>query len=446
MWWRDDYTLVYGGFRDFAFDRVYHFVISPTIRSAAGERLLTQPVQASTSLDMSRSNSFGSYAHAQMLGITGTRTIQMAYRPTIEQSTNYQFDLFALTWPQFLARHGLYEKAYFYKYMALPPSMSIVQYRRFPTADLPLVGQWPWSDLVSQVMEDNGAATSITLPTDIEAGFYLVSLREHDQIVDQLLIGLTDHLLMAVWDSQAVHTWVTDMHGRPLPNIPVRVYDAAGVVLVSGTADAQGRAILPVPSARQPQFVVSQVGEAVSVVGFHWSWRQSPRPQFYNPIFEPDEKIQPPPLAADYAVALYTERPSYAPSQPIYYKAILRHDADGVLSNVGTGLSLTVQLHAPDGRLLASQAHTTNTFGTVHGSFALPNDAPFGDYTLELVPNPAPNRLSTTYTHLFKVEPSIPADFQVVVQTDKSVYIVGEPIQIEMKGVTDEGQLLPKRP
>jgi len=172
--------------------------------------------------------------------------------------------------------------------------------------------------------------------------------------------------------------WVTDLRtNMPVPNAPLKILDASGRVLASGQSDASGLWHTDIPTQKDPYqtyyAMLGQTGQEEFSIALS-SWNQDVSP--WNFGYRTDWR------AAHTQVYLYTDRPIYRPGQTVYFRAAVRQAYDGRYKDPDL-TSLSLSLSDWDGEILKAYDLPLSTFGTVHGSFALPEDAKPGYYTFQ---------------------------------------------------------------
>jgi len=114
----------------------------------------------------------------------------------------------------------------------------------------------------------------------------------------------------------------------------------------------------------------------------------------------------------------YTNQPVYRPSQKVHFKSIVRKNQYGNYLNY-PNKKVTVSIRNPRGEEVHSKNLTTNSNGTINGTFELDEEPALGDYALNVIIN------SQTYSSSFRVEEYKKPEYKVEVTTEKSQYTFG---------------------
>ncbi|NJK63069.1 MAG: alpha-2-macroglobulin [Synechococcaceae cyanobacterium SM2_3_1] len=129
-----------------------------------------------------------------------------------------------------------------------------------------------------------------------------------------------------------------------------------------------------------------------------------------------------------YRIYTYTDRPLYRPGQTVYFRSILRQQPPG--ENYRTpppDLPVYVRIKTPKGDVLEDQQLATSSFGTVHGSFSLPEATDLGSFELEII---LPDG-STDYSFV-SVEEYRKPEFDVTVTPDHEWIRQGESTHVNI--------------
>lgn len=171
--------------------------------------------------------------------------------------------------------------------------------------------------------------------------------------------------------------WAVDLRtGSPVKNAPVVIYSDTGQALTSGQTDAEG-ILQETVSVKQNVYstslaVLGEPGqETFSATLSHWSLGMD------GGSFGYPTDYGPPRLEA----YMYTDRPIYRPGQTVFFRAIARQAYNGRYS-MPDRPSLSLQLTNGIGEKITTFDLPLSVFGTVNGSYMLPDDAAPGFYRL----------------------------------------------------------------
>ena len=350
---------------------------------------------------------FGFGANVQLVDADGRRAVQFqVLEPTLVSAT---MKLYGLTVDQFRERY------------AASLQGNGWSFKTIETEGVEAVAQWQTPTPATGEGATNARET--ILPAEIPPGFYILEVQA-GYTTKRLFVVLTRAVIAFKQARGQAVAWVTDFTGANLTDLPITIYDRAGVLLGQGRTDEQGIFRATLPKDAQPLLAVagsttgdSAAADGASIVGFNSQWRTGGG--WWG---GPPEGI-----AQDYSVYLYTDRPIYRPGQTVYFKGILRQDDDAILSLPDAGTPVTVQVRDAKDNVVQTLALTTNDFGTFNGEFTVAEGAVLGDYAVELVIDQERHR------QLFKVEEYRKPDFTVNVTTDAATYVQGNEIQVAVE-------------
>lgn len=173
--------------------------------------------------------------------------------------------------------------------------------------------------------------------------------------------------------------WVTGFEdGKPIPNVPLKIYDRNYTKLADGKTDANGLLHVDLPADNDTyasRYAVSEGGDVLAFANNNWGSGAAPEQfgiyeQYYGPMN----------TATAY---VYTERPIYRPGQPVYFKGIVRLDND-LSYSLPKDKQVQITISSFDKKVF-NQMLDLSSFGTFNGEFKLDNDAALGSYTLNVL-------------------------------------------------------------
>lgn len=126
-----------------------------------------------------------------------------------------------------------------------------------------------------------------------------------------------------------------------------------------------------------------------------------------------------------YLVYTYTNQPVYRPKQKVFFKSIIR-ERKGDELNTAAKFNLRVKVLMPDNSVLFDSNFTTNSFGTINGSFEIPNEAPIGSYSIVIEID------GMNYPTEFFVEEYKKPEYKVTIKTDKDNYTPSDEVEIKV--------------
>lgn len=262
-------------------------------------------------------------------------------------------------------------------------------------ANDPYDAEWPpvmlsWSQKLDQ--PDNvSQPVEIPLSEDggrLDPGLYAFTVSSPELASQQryqptrLMAVVSDTALHLKRSSTELFIWATGVRShQPLNGVEVTVYDNNGSRLGSALME-NGVATVALPEdlyEYSPLYaVVGQPGEQdFSLASTRWSQGTS--------VWEfglPYDANANAPMAY-----VYTDRPIYRPGQAVSFRAVARKEDNGRYTLLDLD-HLTVKIDAPTigyevNTVFEQQLPLTN-FGTVEGSYTLPDDAMPGEYRIEI--------------------------------------------------------------
>ncbi|MCQ4034982.1 alpha-2-macroglobulin family protein [Kaistella montana] len=139
---------------------------------------------------------------------------------------------------------------------------------------------------------------------------------------------------------------------------------------------------------------------------------------------------------------IFLDRAIYRPGQTVYFKLIATgFNAIAKKENAISKEKITIILNDANGEEISKQNFTTNEFGSVNGSFTLPNGKLNGEFSIE-VENDDNSDYFIDGMKYFKVEEYKRPKFEVTFEPIKSEYKYGETIELKGKAMMFSGVAL----
>ena len=259
----------------------------------------------------------------------------------------------------------------------------------------PQVAEWtqPTGDTGEFAFYGETLKTPLTKP----GAYLIVADGQGDKVRAATVLLITDLAVMKKTSGDAVLCFVADARsGRPVPHAGVIVRqtwsDGTPHVQVGrGTTDGDGLMTVPTVKGQynvQTEALASAPGDRYALTGQNYWWNGN------NSDTRDEIKV--------YA---YTDRPVYRPKQTVYFRQMLSKRAGGgsdLAPVVGTQVHVIVT--SPKGDSVYDKTLTSSQFGTVNGSFDLPDGAALGEYNVSAQVLPEVNNAYTTGGSQFRVE------------------------------------------
>jgi alpha-2-macroglobulin len=214
-------------------------------------------------------------------------------------------------------------------------------------------------------------------------GFYFLGLDSPDvphpesPFVDQRQLVVASANLTFKSSTTDGLVWLTDMEsGKPLPGIPITIYDKNFSPIGSGTTDRDGSLYLKLPPPKDPyeaRFAIAQQDKVFGFASTQWGSGGSLQnfgiwSSYYAPANQPTAYI-------------YTERPLYRPGQPVYFKGIVRLD-DDLDYRLPEKNKVKVRISSYKEKVYEEDLDLSS-FGSFDGKLLLDPEAELGYYTIE---------------------------------------------------------------
>ncbi|HSR53695.1 MAG TPA: MG2 domain-containing protein [Acidobacteriota bacterium] len=240
------------------------------------------------------------------------------------------------------------------------------------------------------------------------------------------------HLIPAYFDLSLTHLtsnskwnpefYVTAFHpvlGHPVSGVEVRlrVPQRWEDAIVTGRTDSAGVARLKWDPSRDMSAIRSI---RYDLSGFYKGIERRVRGNLWN---IPEDRL-----------LLSFDKPLYQPGQMMRVRALLRSPDGRQVKD----RSLLLRARDPRGQEIHRSRHLASRWGVISSEFSLPEEAPTGDYMLEVVCiDPQYNCRAAAS---FRVQPYELPDFQVGVESDKPFYLPGEKAQIKISALYLSGR------
>ena len=259
----------------------------------------------------------------------------------------------------------------------------------------PYEAEWPPVMLSWQQMLDQPANVSqpveIALSEDggeLDPGLYAFTISSPEAASQpryqptRFMVVVSNTALHLKRSPTELFIWATGVSSRqPLDGVEITVYDQTGAPL--GTAVTEnGVTTLALPEELNeytPLYaVIGQPGEQdFSLASTRWN--QGTSVWEFGLSYYPSGK--------DAMAYVYTDRPIYRPGQAVSFRAVARREQNGRYTLLDRG-SLTIKINAPttgyETNTVYSQQLPLTSFGSVEGTFTLPEDALPGEYRIEI--------------------------------------------------------------
>lgn len=407
----------------------YTIQLNTDIRSAAGKLLIAEPFIRTVRVfkDNSPGPSFGALgSNIQVLDAQGARRLE--YAPGQKEATfsAYRFDLidFVKLYP--LLRSRIHEG------VKIP----------IPDGNKPVAS---WNNSITQDVGEGHFITETPLPSSLEPGLYVVNAYADGKLYDQMFVVLTRNTLVVKDNGRKLTAWVTDINGKAVEKAEIRVYNAKGEKIREGLSDENGLYNVSVPDGETAILVAARVREPrkpddVTITGLDltslpsndngWSSDWYSNWDSDDGFVSSDDPTYNLPKGRPMLAYIYTDRPVYRPGQTVSFKAILRQDDDMRYSLPEAGTPATVHVQDARGNTLHTFTLATNSFGSVHGDFVIPEGAMLGKYSIETEIN------GLSDYQIFRVEDYRKPDYQVTItslQPEKqNRFVQGEDVKVQV--------------
>ncbi len=137
---------------------------------------------------------------------------------------------------------------------------------------------------------------------------------------------------------------------------------------------------------------------------------------------------------------IFLDRAIYRPGQTVYFKVIATaFNGQSKEENVVSKSKLNIILNDANGEEISKQQLTTNEFGSINGSFILPQGKLNGEFSIEVDNDDEKSDYLIDGMKYFKVEEYKRPKFEVIIDPVKDEYKYGQTIEIKGKAMTFSG-------
>jgi hypothetical protein len=215
-----------------------------------------------------------------------------------------------------------------------------------------------------QPLSGRAAWNSSTVSIPVKSkGLFLVEA-VHGNLRAYTILMVSDIVLLTKAGRDHVLGWLADrVTGEPVPSASITSMPPKGKA-VTVTTDSNGLAELPAgdTSAEDVRVIAARGADyAANDIG---GWIFSSRNRNWTGY-------------------VYTERPVYRPGNTMHFRGILRRQAV-VGYEIPANESVAVQISDPDGKAVYQKTLTTTANGIIHDKFAVPSNAPLGNYWIQV--------------------------------------------------------------
>jgi hypothetical protein len=271
------------------------------------------------------------------------------------------------------------------------------------------------------------ASTSLSGGGVLPKGDYWV--QTSGQYLSEMAFSVVDTVLVTKLSFDELLVWAIDHDtGKPVANATVHA-EGAGITGSDARTDANGLVTFPASAPlpgknfdRRYYVTLDDAGHRGMVSS---NWQRGSEPYQLNLPVEY--------YAREYVGQLYTDRPIYRPGESVEYKGVVRRDDDAQYQLPASEPPLDFVIMNSQGKEVRREEVRPNEFGTFAGTFALPNDASVGDYSISIQPRDANQRFNFVAGNSFLVAEFRKPEFQVTVETGKPSYINGDSIDVQAK-------------
>jgi len=277
-------------------------------------------------------------------------------------------------------------------------------------------------------------------------GAYYMEIRspqvknERGELVVTPQVFMVNTVALAVKpSSKEMLVWATSLSdGKPVEGMDIEAYSSDRKVSLKGKTDRDGLVMVTMPpadaSGNFPDLTV--VATKGSQLGFsHSTWAEGVNPWNFNLDYRP--------MAPKYFMYISTDRPIYRPGHDVYFKGILRLDADAKLL-LPDQKRVHIEVNDGNGNKVLEKDLPVSSNGTFDGTFKVAENAATGDFSIVVtLPDSKEPEWMKTFYQSFKIAEYRKPEYELLITPDKKTYISGDKAKVKVKGAFFFGAPLP---
>ena len=296
-------------------------------------------------------------------------------------------------------------------------------------ADLSTLGQQVYSeDLIVPIETNEEVVTPIAIESYLDrqrTGIFKVTARKTEERWDNVSrwVVATDLGLMTKEAGDDLWVWVNSLTSlNAQQGVEVTLYSRNNQVLGTARTGEDGVAVIKdyqaVTEGFEPYVVTASLGDDLAFL-------ELTRRRLQTSDFDVGGM---PYLQNGYEAFVYNERGVFRPGETVHLGSVVR----GPEALVPQPFPVRLRVTGPDGKILSEQRTRLNEQGGADFSIDVPDYALTGRYAAQLLLGDNQEIGRTA----FSIEEFIPDRMKVRVDTDKDTYQPGQPVNIDVEGVT----------
>lgn len=253
-------------------------------------------------------------------------------------------------------------------------------------------------------------------------GVYVISVssKDHYWIQDSKILSLSDIGLIVKEDRDNMYVFANSIRNTTaLSNVKLSFISTNNQKMYTATTDKDGIAIFRNINKTTPGFrvglVTAKMNEEFSFVWLNQSRVETSR-------FDVGGRM---PNATGLNAMIYAERNLYRPGETVHISTVIRDEQ----WHIPGEMPVKFKLLMPNGKEFTSVRKTLNEEGSAEASFAIPNTALTGTYTLELYSGN--EVLLNSYN--ISIEDFVPDRMKVEVKIDRKEYQTGDTVRASIQ-------------